>query len=306
MTEPHIVTLLASATEIVCALGFENALVARSHECDYPVSVTTLPACTESKIDTQKPSREIDDQVKSIVEQGLSVYRVNGDLLQQLQPDVIVTQTQCEVCAASPKDLDRAVSDWTGAAPRIVSLEPNGLADVWTDIQNVAEALGAPDRGERLVAELKARMGAIKAEAGQSGHRPRVACIEWIDPLMAAGNWMPELVEMAGGENIFGEAGRHSPWMTLEDLCEADPEVILILPCGYDIKEARRNMPALTGQPEWPDLSAVTTSRVYIADGNQYFNRPGPRLAESLEILAELLHPELFDFGHQGIGWERL
>ena len=306
MSKPHVVSLLASATEIVCALGYEDILVARSHECDYPVSVTTLPACTESKIDTRNTSREIDDQVKSIVEQGLSVYRVDGDLLKQLQPDVIVTQTQCEVCAASPKDLERAVRNWTGAEPRIVSLEPNALADVWTDIQNVAESLGAPDRGERLVAELQARMDAIEALADQSDHRPSVACIEWIDPLMAAGNWMPELVAMAGGENVFGEAGRHSPWLTWEAICRADPDIVLILPCGYDIAESRRNMPALTGRTEWSDLSAVTTDRVYIADDNQYFNRPGPRLVESLEILAELSHPELFSFGHEGVGWERL
>ena len=306
MSKPHVVSLLASATEIVCALGYEDILVARSHECDYPVSVTTLPACTESKIDTRNTSREIDDQVKSIVEQGLSVYRVDGNLLKQLQPDVIVTQTQCEVCAASPKDLERAVRNWTGAEPRIVSLEPNALADVWTDIQNVAESLGAPDRGERLVAELQARMDAIEALADQSDHRPSVACIEWIDPLMAAGNWMPELVAMAGGENVFGEAGRHSPWLTWEAICRADPDIVLILPCGYDIAESRRNMPALTGRTEWSDLSAVTTDRVYIADGNQYFNRPGPRLVESLEILAELSHPELFSFGHEGVGWERL
>ena len=306
MTEPHVVTLLASATEIVCALGYEDALVARSHECDFPASITRLPACTESKIDTRKTSRDIDDQVKSIVEQGLSVYRVDGDLLKQLQPDVIVTQTQCEVCAASPKDLERAVRNWTNAEPLIVSLEPNALADVWTDIQNVADSLGAPDRGERLVAELQTRMDAIEAQAGQFNHRPSVACIEWIDPLMAAGNWMPELVGMAGGENVFGEAGQHSPWLTWEALCHADPDVILILPCGYDITESRRNMAALAGRSEWSDLSAVSTGRVYIADGNQYFNRPGPRLAESLEILAELLHPNLFGFGHEGVGWERL
>ena len=215
------------------------------------------------------------------------------------------TQTQCEVCAASPKDLDRAVRDWTGAEPRIVSLEPNALADVWTDIQNVAEALGAPDRGERLGAELQARLCAIEAQTEQSAHRPSVACIEWIDPLMAAGNWMPELVEMAGGENIFGEAGNHSPWVTWESVCDADPEIILILPCGYTIQESRRDMPALSRRPEWLRINAVKTGQVFVADGNQYFNRPGPRLAESLEILSELLHPELFDFGHEGIGWER-
>ena len=306
MTEPRIVTLLASATEIVCALGYEDALVARSHECDHPPSVRGLPACTESKIDTEKSSRDIDDQVKKIVEQGLSVYRVDGDLLKELRPDVIVTQTQCEVCAVSPKDLDRAVKDWTHAQPRIVSLEPNALADVWTDILNVAGALGGSARGERLVAEMQAGMGAIEAKAGDGKHRPGVACIEWIDPLMAAGNWMPELVGMAGGENLFGEAGRHAPWMTWESLREADPAVIIVMPCGYPIAESRRNMPALTGRPEWPALEAVATGRVYIADGNQYFNRPGPRLVESLEILAELLHPDLFQFGHEGMGWERL
>ena len=305
MTDPHIVTLLASATEIVCALGYEDALVARSHECDYPASVTTLPACTKSKINKRNSSREIDDQVKMIVEQGLSVYEVDGNLLNQLQPDLIVTQTQCEVCAASPKDIELAVRDWTGAEPNIVSLEPNRLADVWTDIQQVANSLNAPERGERLIAELQARMNAIESRADNSDHRPSVGCIEWIDPLMAAGNWMPELVGMAGGENVFGEAGQASPWLTWEALCQADPDVIIILPCGYDINESRRNMPALATRSEWPDLNAVTTGRVYVSDGNNYFNRPGPRLAESLEILAELLHPELFNFGHEVVGWER-
>ena len=306
MTEPQIVTLLASATEIVCALGFEDALVARSHECDYPASVAKLPAATQSKIDTANSSAEIDNQVKTIVEQGLSVYKVDGDLLRRLRPDVIVTQTQCEVCAASPKDIEDAVSAWTGATPNIVSLEPNGLADVWTDIQNVADALGAPERGEKLVSDLQARLGAIEAKAGQIGQRPRVACIEWIDPLMAAGNWIPELVAMAGGEDVFGEAGEKSPWLTWDALCERDPDIIVVLPCGYDMATSRAEMPALTRREKWPDLGAVRAGRVFLTDGNQYFNRPGPRLAESLEILAELLHPDLFDFGHQGRGWERL
>ena len=306
MDEPNIVTLLASATEIVCALGYEDALVARSHECDYPTSVTKLPACTESKINKWTTSFDINKQVKSIVEQGLSVYRIDGNLLRKLQPDIIITQTQCEICAASPKDLDDAVSDWTGATPRIVSLEPNRLSDVWTDIQAVADALGATVRGKHLIAELQARMADIEAQTSQIEERPRITCIEWIAPLMTAGNWMPELVEMAGGDNIFGEAGFHSPWLAWESVCDADPEIILILPCGYTILESRRDMLALTGRPEWPRLKAVATGQVYLADGNHYFNRPGPRLAESLEILSELLHPELFSFDHEGIGWERL
>tara|TARA_B100000586_G_C20065483_1_gene408242 strand:- start:138 stop:1058 length:921 start_codon:yes stop_codon:yes gene_type:complete len=305
MTEPRIVSLLASATEIVCALGYEDALIARSHECDYPASITTLPVCTGSKIERQTSSRDIDGQVKTIVEQGMSVYHVDGVLLKRLQPDFVVTQIQCEVCAASPKDIEIALRDWTGAKPNIVSLEPNALADVWTDIKNVAAALGTPERGEQLVAELQKRMDNIEVQAEKSDHRPRIVCVEWIDPLMAAGNWVPELVAMAAGENVFGKAGQPSPWLTWETLCQADPDVILILPCGYDIEESRQNISALTGRMEWPTLSAVRMDRVYIADGNHFFNRPGPRLAESLEILAELLHPELFCFDHEGMGWER-
>ena len=308
--------MLPSATEIVCALGYRDAIVARSHECDYPNSIKQLPACTKSKIDTQKSSRDIDNQVKFIVEQGLSVYRVDGDLLKKLNPDVIVTQTQCEVCAASPKDLEDALSDWTGGRPKIVSLEPNGLTDVWTDIQNVANAIGEQQKGKELVKGLLNRMSLIEEKASKflerpKGEapidRPRIACIEWLDPLMAAGNWIPELVEMLRGENVFGAAGQHSPWIEWDALCKEDPDVIVVMPCGYDISESRRNMPALSDRPEWSSLKAVKKGTVYIVDGNQYFNRPGPRLADSLEIMAQLVNPEIFksDFKFEGIGWER-
>jgi len=306
MSEPRVVTLLASATEIVCALGFEDSLVGRSHECDYPPAVEALPACTTSKIDTDAASRAIDGQVKSIVEQGLSVYTVDGARLKELAPDVIVTQTQCEVCAASPKDLERALADWTGAAPEIVSLEPNGLDDVWSDIRAVAHALGDEPAGDRLVGEIRRRMAVVEDEARGLPLQPTIACIEWIDPLMAAGNWVPELVAMAEGRDVLGRAGEHSPWIAWEALTIADPDVILVLPCGYDIAKIRRDLPALTERPGWPDLRAVKSDRVYIADGNQYFNRPGPRLAESLEILAEVLHPDHFRFGHEGTGWQKL
>ena len=306
MSEPQIVTLLASATEIVCALGFEDTLVARSHECDYPASVARLPTATEAKIDASKPGGDIDNQVKIIVEQGLSVYKVDGDLLRRLQPRVIVTQTQCEVCAASPRDIEDAVNDWIGAAPHIVSLEPECLADVWNDIRNVANALGAPERGVKLVGNLQARMAAIEAEAVCADTTPSVACIEWIDPLMAGGNWIPELVSMASGVDVYGAARQQSPWITWEDLRQKDPDVILVSPCGYKIPRSRSEMPALMDHSGWAELKAVQCDRVFLADGNQYFNRSGPRLAESLEILAELLHPDVFDFGHEGSGWERL
>jgi iron complex transport system substrate-binding protein len=290
----------------VCALGFEGQLVGRSHECDYPPSVKALPVCTAPKFNPNGTSLEIDQRVKEILEKSLSVYRVDSAILEQLRPDVIITQSQCEVCAVSLKDVEQAVCELISSNPRIVSLEPNALADVWADIQRVAEALNAPDRGVKLVTGLQQRMAVIANKARLLPEQPTVACIEWIEPLMAAGNWMPELVEMAGGANLFGLAGKHSPWLTWEQLVEADPEVILILPCGYNLSKAREEMPILTSKPEWPQLSAVRNRRVYLTDGNQYFNRPGPRLVESLEILAEMFHPKVFHFGHEGTGWQSL
>ncbi len=294
---PRIVSLIASATEIVCALGFEDQLVGRSHECDYPESVRRLPIVTAPKFDVEGSSREIDRRVKAILADALSVYRVDAERLRELEPDVIVTQSHCEVCAVSLRDVERAVCSWLRACPKLVSLAPNCLADVWHDIELVAEALDVPERGDELIQSLRSRMDVIAGRA-RSLPRPTVACVEWIDPLMAAGNWMPELVEMAGGVNLFGEAGKHSPWMTWEQLVERDPDVIVILPCGFDIARSERDMMVLTGRPEWPRLRAVRDGRVWLADGNQYFNRPGPRLVDSLEMLAEVLHPEAFRFGH--------
>jgi iron complex transport system substrate-binding protein len=302
---PRVVSLIASATEIVCALGCEDLLVGRSHECDYPPSVRRLPGCTEPKFNIEGSSREIDRDVKTLLRDALSVYRVDADRLAALEPDVIVTQAHCEVCAVSLRDVERAVCSWLHACPKLVSLVPNALVDLWTDIERVAEALGVPDRGTALIVKLRSRIDAIATRAQTLRHRPAVACIEWIDPLMAGGNWVPELVELAGGANLFGEAGKHSPWMTFEQLVSVDPEMIVVLPCGFDVERSRKELPSLTGRAEWPRLRAVRDGRVFLADGNQYFNRPGPRLVESLEILAELLHPEAFCFGHEGAGWQR-
>ena len=302
---PRVVSLIASATEIVCALGCEQMLVGRSHECDYPPSVRHLPVCTEPLIDPSRPSAEIDRQVKAVLRQALSVYRVHTGVLQTLQPDVIITQAQCEVCAVSLKDVERSLADWVASRPHLVSLEPNALADVWGDIHHVAAALGVPERGAALVTQLQERIATVAERARGLPTRPTVACLEWIDPLMAAGNWVPELVALAGGTNLFGEAGRHSPWMTWPELVASDPDLIVVLPCGFDIARSRQEVPALTQRPAWRTLRAVQAGRVYLTDGNQYFNRPGPRLVESLELLAELLHPMTFRFGHEGTGWER-
>jgi len=299
----RVVSLIASATEIVCALGFEDELVGRSHECDYPPGIERLPACCSSKVKVEASSREIDDQVRSLVGDGLSVYRVDPDLLNRLAPTVIVTQTQCDVCAASLEDVERAVCELVTSNPVLVSLEPMALGDVWKDIRSVASALGDPARGDALVARLRSRLDDLRARTQSSQSRPTVGCIEWTDPLMMAGNWVPELVEIAGGVDPLGEAGKHSGYVEIERLAETDPDVIAIMPCGFDIERGAREMAPLAARPEWRQLSAVRSGRVVVTDGNQYFNRPGPRLVESAEILAEFLHPGRFDFGHFGRGW---
>jgi iron complex transport system substrate-binding protein len=304
---PRIVSLIASATEIVCALGLEDQLVGRSHECDYPESVKRLPICTAPKIDVHQNSRAIDDSIKALLDFGLSVYRVDADKLRELRPDFVVTQTQCEVCAVSQRDVEAALSDWMESRPRVLSLAPNALADVWADIQRVGEVLGAQDRKiRRVMVRIEERTNAIAKTAGKLTERPTVACIEWVDPLMAAGNWVPELVAMAGGVNLLGEAGKHAPWMTWEQLVAAAPDVILLMPCGFNLERTRQDLPLLMRKPEWPRLRAVQAGRVFVCDGNQYFNRPGPRLVESLEILAEILYPKAFHFGHEGTGWQRV
>lgn len=305
MISHRIVSLIASATEIVCALGFEDRLVGRSHECDYPPSVKLLPQLTSPKFKVEGSSIEIDQRVKSIVQEALSVYRVDAAALDQLKPTHIITQSQCEVCAVSLKDVEQAVCELTSSRPVIVSLEPNSLDDVWADIRRVGDALGAPERAEYLVDQLESRMDDIVQRTHWLETNPTVAYIEWIDPLMAGGNWMPELVEMAGGLNLFGEAGKHSPWMTWDELVAKDPDIIFVSPCGFDIPRTLEEMHLLSSKPGWKGLKAVVSDRVVVADGNQYFNRPGPRLAESLEILAEIIHPNVFHIGHEGRGWVR-
>lgn len=303
--QKRVVSLIASSTEIVCALGLGSWLVGRSHECDFPAEVRGLPPCTEPKFDTGGTSYEIDQRIKAILQEGLSVYRVSAETLDRLQPDLILTQTQCEVCAVSLRDVEEAACQLVSSRPQIVSLHPNVLDDVWADIGRVAEACGVPERGYQLVSELQARMQAITTRALRADRRPTLAYIEWIEPLMTGGNWMPELVAAANAQNLFGIAGKHSPFQSWESVVAMDPEVLFVAPCGFGIERTRSELHLLAERPEWPGLRAVREGRVFIADGHQFFNRPGPRLVESLEILAESLHPELFHFGHHGTGWVR-
>jgi iron complex transport system substrate-binding protein len=300
----RIVSLIASSTEIIYALGFGKEMVGRSHECDYPPEIHALPVCTHPKFSVDGSSYQIDQRVRAILQDAVSVYSVDADLLETLKPSHIVTQTQCEVCAVSLKDVEAAACELISSNPQIVSLEPNSLDDVWQDIRRVGTALGAIETAERLINSLKARIRNI-ADKAKSLPAVTVACIEWIEPLMAAGNWVPELVEMAGGINLFGEAKRHAPRMTWQELCAKDPDVIIVMPCGFDIPRTLTEMNLLAQKPEYDNLSAVKNKRVIVADGNQYFNRPGPRLVESLEIMAEVFHSQTFNFGHFGSGWVR-
>ncbi|KAF0174436.1 MAG: iron complex transport system substrate-binding protein [Limisphaerales bacterium] len=305
MSQRRVISLLPSATEIVCALGCGGQLVGRSHECDFPAEVTGLPVCTESKLLPNSSSREIDEQIHNLLGASLSIYRLNTRLMQELKPDLILTQSQCDVCAASEADVAKALGNWPGSPPQILSLTPHRLADVWEDIRRVAAVLGVSEPGREVLRALKNRCVDVIEKACLLS-RPSVACLEWLDPLMGAGNWVPELVELAGGRNLFGEPGKHTGRLKWEELRAANPDFIVALPCGFNLARTRVELASLLDKPGWGDLKAVRQGRVFLCDGSAFFNRPGPRLVESLEILAEILHPEKFRFGHEGKGWARL
>jgi iron complex transport system substrate-binding protein len=301
----RIVSLIASATEIVHVLGLGAEQVGRSHECDFPDEVRALPICTAPSFEVTGDSAEIDRRVKERLANALSVYEVFQGALDRLQPTHIITQTQCRVCAVSLEDVERALAASISSQPKLVALEPNALDDIWNDIRRVAASCSVSSKGEDVIANLRNQMRQISARAHSAVRRPRVACIEWHEPLMAAGNWVPELVELAAGENLFGRAGVHSPWLTWDELVAADPDIIISMPCGFDLERTRREMYWLVHGPGWPKLRAVEAGEVYLADGNQYMNRPGPRIVESLEILAEILHPRTFEPSLEGLAWQR-
>lgn len=298
-----IVSLLPSATEIVCALGLENNLVGRSHECDFPPEVKKLPACSEANIPDNLSSAKIDQKVKELLYDALSVYTVNREKIKELSPDVVITQAQCEVCAVSLKEVEEALEDFLDKKARIISLQPNSLDDILNDIRNVAGALGVTESGEKLVEELTERVDIIRHKLKFIDNKPTVACIEWLEPMMISGNWVPELVGIAGGIPALAEAGKHSPYINWVDIQLQDPEVIIVMPCGFSIERTLKEIDILLEQPGFNELKAVKNNRLYIADGNQYFNRPGPRIVDSIEILAEIIHPKQFIFGYEGNGW---
>lgn len=305
-SSPRIVSLLPSATEILAALGLIKFVVGRSHECDYPPEIQTRPICTAARLNIEKPSAQIDADVQTLLQATLSIYEIKLDVLEQLKPTHIVTQDQCDVCAVNFALVESAVATLSHPHPQVISLQPHTLIDVWADIQRVANQLEV-DANPALT-ELKARVETCqqKTQAISAGDRPKVAAIEWIDPLMGSGNWIPELVELAGGHDLFGSVGQHSPYLSWETLIEADPDTIIVMSCGFDLPRTRQEMQqALATHPQWQQLRAVKQQQIYLTDGNAYFNRPGPRLVDSLEILAEILHPTVFDAKYTGSGWSQ-
>ncbi|HEY9780883.1 MAG TPA: cobalamin-binding protein [Leptolyngbyaceae cyanobacterium] len=300
----RIVSLLPGATEILAALGLTDAIVGRSHECDYPPEIQSRPVCTSARINSGASSAKIHQDINELLQSALSIYQVKTDVLQQLQPTHIVTQDQCDVCAVSLKEVEAAVATLTHLQPQIISLKPNVLADVLADIETIAKATEVDSR--RVVENLESRIKICqqKLEGLSFTELPTVACIEWIDPLMTASNWIPELVTISGGQPLFSAVGQPSAQINWDTLVATNPSVIVFMPCGLDLNRTLEEALILTQRPEWQNLRAVKTERVYITDGNSYFNRPGPRLVDSLEIMAEILHPEIFQYGYKGTAWE--
>jgi len=305
MNQPRIITLLPAATEIVCALGLEDNLVGRSHECDFPASVKQLPVCSDANIADNLGSAAIDQKVKELLYDALSIYTVNRERIKELAPDIVITQAQCEVCAVSLKEVEEALENYLDKAAHIVSLQPNQLDDIFDDIRKIASALNVAESGEKLIEELTERVDIIRHKLKFIDTKPTVACIEWLEPLMVSGNWIPEMVSIAGGISILAEAGKHSPFVKWEAIQQADPDVMLVMPCGFSIERTLKEIDILLQQPGFRELKAVKNDRLYIADGNQYFNRSGPRIVDSIEILAEIIHSKQFIFGYEGDGWIR-
>lgn len=304
MTEPQrIVSLLASGTELMCALGLGAKLVGRSHECDYPDWVRRLPEVSRPTFDITGSSREIDQLVRAKLAGGEPLYRVDDALLVELAPDLLVTQTHCEVCAVSPADLVHQVPATLQRRP-LVALSGGSISAILDGFLEVARAVGRAERGAELVSELRERLAVVRRRVATLT-RPRVVCLEWIEPPFAMGNWGPELVEIAGGQNLLGTPGAHSSTTAWQAVLDADPDVLIVTPCGFSLARAEREMHRLAAQPGYEELTAVRAGRVFVADGNLYFNRSSPSLFETPEIIAEMLHPDVFEPRHEHSAWRR-
>jgi iron complex transport system substrate-binding protein len=299
----RVVSLLASATEIVCALEAGEMLVGRSHECDNPSWVRRLPACSEPAFDVSVSSREIDTEVRRRLRSGEPLYHLHGELIRDLHPDLVITQAHCEVCAVTPGDVERS-----GACALTVdqlALTASSLEGIFRGILDIAERLGLGERGRSVVERERRRLRNV-SEQTAGRRRPTVVMLEWTDPMFAMGNWGPELVEIANAELLLGRKGEYSRAMADEDLRAADPEYLIVAPCGFDLERAMREQPILERHPWWGELQAVRNGNVAFADGNLFFNRSGMTISETAEIIAEILHGIQFGTRTEGTHWRRL
>jgi iron complex transport system substrate-binding protein len=288
----RIVSLLPSATEIVCVLGLTDHLVGVTHECDYPPAVAGLPKVTRTLIPHDAASAQIDELVRERLRTERALYTLDQPALEALQPDLIVTQALCDVCAVAEEEVRAAACTLPGR-PRVLNLEPQTLAEVLQSIRQVGEATDRPDQADSVVRSLQDRIDAVAARSAQLKYRPRVAQLEWIDPPFSCGHWSPEIVRLAGGEEGLGQEGRPSRTLAWQEVLAWRPEVLVIACCGFGIPRTLQDVPLLRSYPGWADLPCARNGRVYVVDGSAYFSRPGPRLVDSLEILAHALHPEV-------------
>ena len=288
----RIVSLLPSATEILFALGFDREVVGVSHECDFPPAARTKRVVIQSRIAHDATPGEIDRQVRDYVARGESLYAVDAEVLEDLAPDVIVTQDLCHVCAASPDDLATALTRFS-QRPRVLCLNPLDLGDVWRDILWVGEETGRLQAAESLLEKIGKKLGKVERLVETVSYRSRVAFLEWLQPFYVGGHWVPEMIELAGGIDVFGSPRKPTFRVNLQDIVEATPDVILISPCGYAAEQARNEYRGMDFPDQWNAIPAVRHNRVYALEANGYFSRPGPRLATGIEILAKAFHPSL-------------
>jgi iron complex transport system substrate-binding protein len=288
----RICSLLPSATEILYALGLGDCVVGVTHECDFPPEAARKPALIRPRVDPKSAPAETDRLVAEIIARGESIYAVDAELLASLSPDLIVTQDLCHVCAASPDDLAAALTHFS-KSPRVLSLTPRSLAEVWDDVRRVGEVTGRAKEAQALAEGLEHRVRAIEG-AVRASSRPKVLCLEWLDPYYVGGHWVPEMVAKAGGQDVLGHEGEPSYRVRSEEIIASQPDVIVVMPCGYDVVRTSAEFSSMPVPPGWTDLPALRDRRIFAVDANSYFSRPGPRLADGVELLAHIFHPELF------------
>jgi iron complex transport system substrate-binding protein len=290
----RIVSLLPSTTEIVCALGLEDELVGITHECDYPASVNGKPRLTASRISHESmTSAEIDHAVRSQLDGHGSIYDLNETRLRELNPNLILTQELCDVCAVSYKTVSQAARAFESDVS-VVSLEPNTIDDILANIRMVGEITGRTEEAGKLIAALTGRLNRVREKTAEVTNRPRTLMLEWLEPPFAPGHWVPEQVAIAGGDHAFGQAGQRSVTTTAEEIRAYAPEVIVLIPCGYYKEDILRQLPTAHLPEGWNDLPACRNHQVWATDATSYFSRPGPRVVDGVEILARILHPEIF------------